>query len=615
MLKSKRFLYVGASALAVLALLAAAFLTHRSANAAPALGRLAAVTVVGDTSIGSGTSGTVTSGANDQTPKELEGSPKKPNTPSKPLPPPPTNGPNPAGRAVTSNNEQQHGFNGLTHLDQRNAGTGIYTNTQFSLVPPDQALCTNGTYVFESVNNALAVYRTNGARVAGPTANSQFLNLVPEIDRTTGVQGDFISDPKCLWDQDTNRWFFTVLQEDPAPSVRSHTYIAVSKTSNPTGAWTIFRFDTTDDGLNGTPANQDCPCFGDQPLIGTDSNGFYVSNNEFSADTFNGTQLYAISKTKLAAKASGAGGDLSVVHIDAGPYLQPFGGTSYTLQPANRAYGDSDGDDRDNQRLKHGIEYFMSALQFGAPPYEEFDNRIAIWGLTNTSSLNTPAPNLSLYVSVIGSETYGQSGPMTQKGTVNAAQTPYAVSVGATGLMTITSNDDRMNQVVFAQGNLWSALNTVIGDGSRTGVAFFKVRPSWDHSGNLQARMIKQDYIAVNGNNTAYPSVAVNKGDQGIIAFTLVGPDYYPSAAYIRVDDRGIFGKVHVAAFGSGPDDDFSGYEGSDPVDGRWGDYSAGVAAPDGTIWVATEYIPSLPRTVLANWGTFINNVGTHTDN
>lgn len=41
----------------------------------------------------------------------------------------------------------------------------------------------------------------------------------------------------------------------------------------------------------------------------------------------------------------------------------------------------------------------------------------------------------------------------------------------------------------------------------------------------------------------------------------------------------------------------------------RWGDYSAAVADADGSIWFANEYISNSPRTVLANWRTFIGNI------
>jgi hypothetical protein len=43
---------------------------------------------------------------------------------------------------------------------------------------------------------------------------------------------------------------------------------------------------------------------------------------------------------------------------------------------------------------------------------------------------------------------------------------------------------------------------------------------------------------------------------------------------------------------------------------GRWGDYGAAVADDEsGNIWMASEYIPNAPRTVNANWGTFVTQV------
>ena len=62
---------------------------------------------------------------------------------------------------------------------------------------------------------------------------------------------------------------------------------------------------------------------GDQPLIGADLNGFYVTTNEFPivGDGFNGAQIYAISKTALETSSSPA-----VVHLAGGPLAE---GISY----------------------------------------------------------------------------------------------------------------------------------------------------------------------------------------------------------------------------------------------------------------------------------------------
>lgn len=47
---------------------------------------------------------------------------------------------------------------------------------------------------------------------------------------------------------------------------------------------------------------------------------------------------------------------------------------------------------------------------------------------------------------------------------------------------------------------------------------------------------------------------------RGLVAFTLVGREYYPSAAYVVIDENGkVRNGVRVASIGKDPLDDFSG--------------------------------------------------------
>ena len=75
------------------------------------------------------------------------------------------------------------------------------------------------------------------------------------------------------------------------------------------------------------------------------------------------------------------------------------------------------------------------------------------------------------------------------------------------------------------------------------------------------------------------------------MAFTLVGDDNYPSAAYASIDANAGVGDIHVAKVGLGPDDGFTVYPPlANPARARWGDYGAAVL--DGnSIWIASEYI------------------------
>jgi hypothetical protein len=515
--------------------------------------------------------------------------------------------PGPAPQGAPAATVSSIGFNGLTHFDQRNAGTGIYTNSQFSVEPPDQGLAAGDGFIFEVVNDVMAVYAQHShALLAGPTPLNQFYNLKPAIVRSTPpVFGQFVSDPRAYFDPQTRRWFVSALEIDRDPNSgaflgHSSLLLAVSRTSSPTGQFNLFSIDTTDDGTNGTPSHPNCPCFGDQPLTGANHDGFFISTNEFGIVAgFNGAQIYAISKEELAE------GEVSpVVHLDNLPFPE---GIAFTLQPAvTRSLfpGDFDGDQDD-----HGIEFLLSVPNITLL----FDNRLAVWSLTNTRSLHSATPHLTLSHVVIPSETFGVPNDAEQK----AGPTPLGTSLGEPEEL-LATNDQRMQQIMFVDGELWAALTTSVSQGPncvtgfesdcKAGVAWFEVRPNFRHD-TLNAEVRRQGYISVQGENVFYPSIAIGEDGRGIIAFALSGHDFFPSSAFARIGHRGV-GSVKVAAAGVAPEDGFSGYVAFGGAgSARWGDYTAAAVVDEENIWFATEFIPGGPRTVLANWGTFIGRV------
>jgi hypothetical protein len=287
--------------------------------------------------------------------------------------------PTPQGSAFTALDTNFFGFNGLTHRDQRLADGG----NQFSLEPPDQGLAVGNGFILESVNDALAVYDTSGNLLAGPTALNPFFKLPSAIVRgTPNVFGPFITDPKSYFDAGTQRFFLTVLEIDVDPATgaflpASHVLIAVSASPDPTGSWNLFSIDVTNDGGQFGA----CPCFGDQPLIGADANGFYINTNAFTINPFGlfrGTQIYAMSKSALAA------GTLpTVVHIN---NLTQAEGPAFSIQPATVPPGGT------FESASGGTEYFVSSLDF----FGTLDNRLAVWALTNSSSLNAATPSVQL---------------------------------------------------------------------------------------------------------------------------------------------------------------------------------------------------------------------------
>src|SRR5262249_2459672 len=121
-------------------------------------------------------------------------------------------------------------------------------------------------------------------------------------------------------------------------------------------------------------------------------------------------------------------------------------------------------------------------------------------------------------------------------------------------------------------------------------------------------KVAAQGYLVAAHADLLYPSMALNADGTGVLAFTLAGDQHFPSAAYVSFADDAAGDAIHLAREGAGPEDGFSGYEafGGEEATARWGDYSATAVAPDGTLWFGVEYITARPRSLLANWGTFI---------
>ena len=170
--------------------------------------------------------------------------------------------PRAAGAALTTTSSLQVSFNGTS---SRDSGA---TNFGQEFEPPDQGLCAGNGFVVDMVNSAYTVYKPKGAVVTGPfNINGPFNEGLTQ----------FTSDPRCYYDASTNTWFATIVFiSGGGVGNSSHVDIAVNTSGDPTKLWTNYEIDTTHAGGPG------CPCFGDQPTLGIDSQNLYVTTNEFS---------------------------------------------------------------------------------------------------------------------------------------------------------------------------------------------------------------------------------------------------------------------------------------------------------------------------------------------
>ncbi len=482
------------------------------------------------------------------------------------------------------------GFNGISHLDQRFARNG----NQFSLEPPDQGLAVGNGFVLEAVNDALNIYDTNGIQqLVRPLALTEFFDLPAAIIRKTLTFGAFLTDPSALYDPETQRWFVIAFSQlntsQGTPLPKTRLYIAVSQTSDPTGNFTIFTLNTTG-AVN--PDNLG-PRLPDFPHFGVDHYGFYVSTNDFAVDpitaapgNFIGATITAISKQDLI---TGSGGAPTVVRFQL-PFLTGF---EFTVFPAYVPPGTGP------VLGNGGTQFFVSSNIRNTT-----NQGLAVWALTNTKSLDSATPALSLQAVAVDTQAYHYSPRgSTQKNGFH----PLGQSLNEQ-LERLDFGDQRVLSVCYSGGRLWATLNSVVINQNgfeRLAADYFALSPSVQGR-FLTARLITQGSITESDADLLRPAIAVNAQQKGAIVFTLNGPHDYPSSAFIPINGT-TPGQIQIARAGNEPDDGFTGYRafGSNGV-ARWGDYSAAAVDSDGVIWLATEYVPDNARTLFANWSTYI---------
>ncbi|MEK6227125.1 MAG: hypothetical protein AABM40_12650 [Chloroflexota bacterium] len=544
-------------------------------------------------------------------------------------------------KKAKSNPQVNTSFEGLNFYQQRYSRGG----NQFSVEPPDQGMCAGNGYVVEAVNDVMNVFNYSGvSQLPNNTATNivggfprnvnhavdlnTFYGYAPAINRTTGVRAQFVTDPSCYYDAATQRFFMVVLTLETTPAgaftLVNHLDLAVSQTSNPTGMWNIYRIDVTNDGTN-TGGTNPGPYLGDYPHIGADANGFYITTNAYPwcCNGFSGAQIYAFSKAQLAAGAASA----TMQHIDTSGMVNAPSDAGST-QPGFTVWPAQSPGTASYELAAGGTEYFLSsnAADEATHPVagtggNYISSQIVLWALTNTASLDSATPSVNLSNTVLGVGQYAlppksnQPGSGTAPGTdtplghcINDTTTATIAGVGCWRLLfgsapahnevisKLDSNDTRMQQVMYANGKVWGALDTAVSfdnipANNKAGVAWYIVKPDVS-TGTVSGKVALTGTNGVEGKNIIYPAIGVTPSGRGVVAVTLVGAANFPSAAYAGIDALAGMGEVQIVATGATTDDGFTSYkaEVGNPPRTRWGDY--GAAAVDGnSIWIASEYI------------------------
>ena len=157
-------------------------------------------------------------------------------------------------------------------------------------VPSDSNMAIGPNDILEVVNVQFAVFSKTGATLAGPT------NILTLFSPLGGTCGSTVGDPVALYDRPANRWVISMIGSNGTDYGEC---VAVSKTSDPTGAYYLYGYAAFGSNLN------------DYPKLGTwatTTNSAYLSTyNIFSSTAFLGADLCGFDRTKmLAGNASAA---------------------------------------------------------------------------------------------------------------------------------------------------------------------------------------------------------------------------------------------------------------------------------------------------------------------
>lgn len=411
-----------------------------------------------------------------------------------------------------------------------------------TVIPPDVNGAAGPSHLMVTLNSQVRIQNRTGGIISTVSLNSFWSG--------TGATGVF--DPKILYDPYQNHWMFTAVSN--SRSSASSVLIGVSQTSDPTGAWNLYRIDAD-------PANAG---WADYPSFGFNKNWIVVQVNMFGVvgDAFLGSNVYAFNKANLYAGGAG----LFTLFLD--------GTGGFAQTPA----------------ITH--DSALSTMYL-----------LEDW---NGNSSGMGVLRLSTITGAVGSETYtpgvvfpSVADPWEDIGSTGF--TDFAPQLGSA--QKIMCNDARMQNTVYRNGSLWSAHTIFLpaGSGTRCSAQWWKLSTAGaildrgridDPSGNIFY---------------AFPSIAVNKNNDALLGFSRFSAAQFASgnyafraasdpAATFRIDTVLKAGEAsYFKTFGGGRN--------------RWGDYSGTVMDPvnDVDFWTIQEYAATPSGS--SRWGTWWGKV------
>jgi hypothetical protein len=453
----------------------------------------------------------------------------------------------------------------------------------FLVVPPDTNGDVGRKHFIQMNNLVFEIFdKRTGESVLGPLPNNIFFAGTGNVCDLTND-----GDPIVMYDHQADRWIFSqfalpVFNAGDFPDLDGHQCFAVSKTSNPLGAYYLYDFVTARPEFGGVFA------ISDYPKLGVWTDGLYYTANDFecfltspTSCSFFFTNASAIAFDK---RAMYRGREASAIQFKVGP-LGVTDEIFFALLP-----GDWEGHRRPGRRAPNTFWQMFDSEQFtfsgSTGPdgvlhwdfFADFDrpsrSRFVARGLIETPEF----------------ESFVCTNPVNSRNCID--QPPPGDTASDNGLdafdfrlmhrAQLRRFDDHTSVVVSA---------TVDADGdflngvTEAGIRWAELRK--EERGDDWSLHQAGTFAPTDGEQRFMPSIAQNRKGQIALGYTVSSLATFPSVRYTmrdRKDPLGVMTGGEVSCHeGTGSQiDSFN----------RWGDYSSMSVDPvdECTFWYTNEY-------------------------
>jgi subtilisin-like proprotein convertase family protein len=450
-------------------------------------------------------------------------------------------------------------FEGISIFDTITLGQGF--------LPPDTEGDVGPNHYVQSVNSTWRVWNKAGAPLTPVMTLGSLWASIPGPCANTNA-----GDPIVLYDSYADRWLISQFCTVANPN--NHQLIAISKTSDPTGAYFLYDFMM--------PNNK----FNDYPKFGVWPDGYYMTDNQFNqaGTAFLGGGAFAFDRAKMLAGNPTA----SFIYFDLFPLDPNLGG----MLPS-----DADGLTPPPAGAPNVFAYFI-ATEFGDPSdgLRLFDFHADFAVPANSTFIERAESPVAV----------AAFDPNTPTGRDDIEQPPPAINT-AEALDAI--GDRLMNRLQYRNFGTHQSLivnHTVnVGTGTtqalhQAGVRYYELRRA-----GASYAVNEQATFAPDTTNRWMGSAAMDHEGNLAVGFSVSSTTVFPGVRYA--------GRLA----GDPPGGLFQGEATMQPggfvqrhTSSRWGDYSSTNLDPidDCTFWHTNEYYLNDQPSITAEWHTRIGN-------